>query len=531
MAARLLSLLLVLWISPSLAGAVPGGTAPATRRYREATAHSPASLHGSRHRLDWANQPALYRTYPGAERLPLPPPSTAPQPALDAIAHVASGRTRESAPIDLRMLGTLLFLARGISGSRESGGDLRVTAAAGGLYPNELYIVNGDLPELPAGVYHYDPKHAVLHRLRRGDWRPWLAHAAADERLRGLPATLVLTGIPWRSAWKYRERAYRHLYWDGGMVLAHVLAAATAAGVPATILAAFVDADVDRLLGADGRREMALALVPLGVPEPRVGPPLGAAAAPPPLKVEPSTVAAQSVDYPESLRYHAASGLAERSAVERLRAATIPPPRLGKPPGTRVALPAPARSRGDPALGAVVRRRRSTRRFAPHPITPAELAAVLERPTRGIAADFLGRRPTLLETYVIVNAVVGLPAGTYHYDRDAHALASLQTGDFRTTAGFLSLGQALAREASAVLYYLADLETVAAAFGERGYRFAELEAGIVAGRAYLAAYAVGRGATGLTFYDEDVTRFFAPHAAALDPLLVVAVGVPARRVP
>ncbi len=55
------------------------------------------------------------------------------------------------------------------------------------------------------------------------------------------------------------------------------------------------------------------------------------------------------------------------------------------------------------------------------------------------------------------------------------------------------------------------------------------DAGLVAGRAYLAAYALGRGASGLTFYDNEVTRFFSPHAAGLEPLLVVAVGVPAKR--
>jgi hypothetical protein len=58
---------------------------------------------------------------------------------------------------------------------------------------------------------------------------------------------------------------------------------------------------------------------------------------------------------------------------------------------------------------------------------------------------------------------------------------------------------------------------------------AELEAGLVAGRAYLAAHAIGRGATGLTFFDEEVRRFFSPHAAALEPLLVVAVGIPRKR--
>jgi hypothetical protein len=61
--------------------------------------------------------------------------------------------------------------------------------------------------------------------------------------------------------------------------------------------------------------------------------------------------------------------------------------------------------------------------------------------------------------------------------------------------------------------------------GNRGYRDAHLEAGILAGRVYLASYALDRGATGLTFYDDDTTKFFSPHAAGKSPLLMVAVGV------
>jgi hypothetical protein len=56
-----------------------------------------------------------------------------------------------------------------------------------------------------------------------------------------------------------------------------------------------------------------------------------------------------------------------------------------------------------------------------------------------------------------------------------------------------------------------------------------MEAGIVGGRVYIAAYALGRGATGLTFYDDDVTKFFSPHAAGKSCMLVMSIGVPGKR--
>ena len=48
--------------------------------------------------------------------------------------------------------------------------------------------------------------------------------------------------------------------------------------------------------------------------------------------------------------------------------------------------------------------------------------------------------------------------------------------------------------------------------------------GIAGGRAYLAAYALGFGASGLTFYDAEVVRFFSPRAAGHDAIFVTALG-------
>ena len=62
------------------------------------------------------------------------------------------------------------------------------------------------------------------------------------------------------------------------------------------------------------------------------------------------------------------------------------------------------------------------------------------------------------------------------------------------------------------------------ALGGRGYRAAALEAGIEGGKTYLAAYAIGLGATGLTFFDDDVTRFFSPPAARQGVMFLVACG-------
>ena len=71
---------------------------------------------------------------------------------------------------------------------------------------------------------------------------------------------------------------------------------------------------------------------------------------------------------------------------------------------------------------------------------------------------------------------------------------------------------------------LRSAETLELFLGFRRPRLVNLEAGIAGGRAYLAAYSLGFGASGLTFYDAEVVRFFSPRAADEDAIFVTALG-------
>src|SRR5207302_1088120 len=71
---------------------------------------------------------------------------------------------------------------------------------------------------------------------------------------------------------------------------------------------------------------------------------------------------------------------------------------------------------------------------------------------------------------------------------------------------------------------MADIHQVTSRLGPRGYRAALLEGGVAGGRLYLAAYSLKLGATGTTFYDDEVTKFFSPHAAGKSPTLAIGIG-------
>jgi len=146
-----------------------------------------------------------------------------------------------------------------------------------------------------------------------------------------------------------------------------------------------------------------------------------------------------------------------------------------------------------------------------------------------VPADFLDAMGTQLNhLYLIVHAVEGLEPGAYVFHRGHGLLECLKQGNFRDQAGYLGLEQQLPADAAVDIFFLADLRPILQRFGNRGYRAAQLEAGILGGKLYLAAYAQHFGATGLTFYDDDAIRFFSPHAEGKSAVFLVALGNSAK---
>ncbi len=434
----------------------------------------------SAHLLDWENRPHPFKQYLGLEARALP----------HQLAH-------------------LLRWGAGVVRTRTlPGGDaynFRTYSSAGALYPVELYLVCAELEVLQAGVYHFHPRELALRQLRRGDVRGALAESASAPGLTEAASVLVLTGIHWRSAWKYQARAYRHLFWDAGTMLANLLALAFSGGIEARLLTGFVDAKVDRLVGADGEREWSLALLALGRAAP--APPCGELE---PLQLEVAPLSRREVPDPLASALNAASRLTDADDVRRYRASA----RAG------VAAPSPP-DWGKP-LETILRRRGSIRDFSARPVPVSMLAAILERTAAPIPLDV----PPCNEIFVIANAVEGIEPGVYRF-RPPDGFELVRAGSFRRQAGYLCLEQPLGALAAGTIFLLAALGPLLDTLGNRGYRAAQLEAGIRTGRIYLGAYASGLAATASTFYDDDVSRFLAPGTGK-SPLLAAAIGYPAR---
>ena len=393
-------------------------------------------------------------------------PRDLPDPGVAATA-VLAGHPVPARPLDAAQLGRILFLGAGVVRTAERNGRrllFRAAGSAGARFPLEVYASTRGVPGVPDGVHWYDPvRHALVQ----------VGPAAA-----GGTTTLIVTGVPWRTAWRYAERGFRHLYWDGGTLLAQLAAAVASTGRAPRLRTLFPDVRVRDLVGADGVHEFPLALLTLGDGEPAI-----AATGPatrghlPPVEFPLYTTAQRAGDRDE----------------------------LGEPWPAGDPLPdAPAAE----SLDAVVRRRGSQRRMDRTRTVPREtLEWATAAALRGIDVPH----------WVVVHGVEGVPPGVYRWP---DLSVPLRTGDLRGELERVCIGQSLAAEAAYVVIAAVGNDGL----DDRGYREVQLAAGLVEGRLHLAAYALGVSATGMTFLDSDVPALLG-RPDDLIALLFTCVGV------
>lgn len=505
----------------------------AARQYHSGTKHSYLSIRMHPPLLDWDNKPLPFKIYPTLEITRLPRDfNDSGMPALDAISTSVPEPGKELIP-DLETLAQILFFTAGVTRSKkhaEGETFFRAAACTGALYEVDLYIVCTDLaarlgPGLPAGIYHFGAAEFGLRQLRSGDFRQIVIEATAGHpAVAKAPVIVICTGTYWRNAWKYHSRTYRHFGWDNGTILANLLAISTSARLPAQIVMGFVDSQINNLLGLNTEREVGFSIASLGwqnAPTPK----------PPelvPLELPIVPYSREEVDYPAMRKMHEASSLDVSNEISAWRSKAYSHTLPAAKGATSLQFPEDSKLPKD-TVEQVIARRGSTRQFSRDPLTLAQLSLMLDRATRGIPIDFVPPFGQLNDLYLIVNSVVNLTSGAYVYQRESKQLELLKAGNFRDRAGYLGLEQQIPSDAAVDVFFLADLKKILEQYGNRGYRAVQLEAGILGGKLYLAAYAQRLGASGLTFYDDDVVSFFSPHARGKSAIFLMALGRSAPR--
>jgi SagB-type dehydrogenase family enzyme len=509
-----------------------------SRDFHEFTKHSEVSIQTPGHRLDFGNKPNPFKFYTKLPSKPLPTVFPKPEAGtLTAISRIGSVGQLPS-EINIMVIAEILFFTAGVTRSLQYDTDtiyMRAASATGALYPIELYLACEDITGLKAGVYHFNPGDFSLTLLREGDYRLHLSEAAGDDTsIQTSPAVIVFSSIAWRNAWKYRDRSYRHWFWDSGVMAANLLATVNSIDLRINFNVGFFDDVVNRLVCVENRQEAVIALASIGVGLSKKNTPnnnkeVGRAEISI-LRHETLPLSEKGqVEYPMIWKIHEASNLQSKDEVKKwIDADKIIKKNSAAQASILDSIPLlPANYSNDPPLSDIILLRGSSRQFARKPISFAQLCNILHSSATGIPLDFTkGGKVSITDAYFIANDVEGLPRGSYYFNRNSESLDLLKRDVHRDVSGYLCLWQSLFSDASIVFFLMTPLEQVIASYGNRGYRAAQFEAGIIAGKIYLAAYAQGIGASGSTFFDDAVTEFFSPHATDKSTMIAIGVGVP-----
>ncbi|MGD9973132.1 MAG: SagB/ThcOx family dehydrogenase [Desulfatirhabdiaceae bacterium] len=504
---------------------------PTSRTYHESTSYDRKNM--DRTVLDWQNQPMPYKIYPEMTPLHLPEIKDFYSGAL---SHVMAGACTSSCQNSLIMedLAKILYLANGLTGkSRQGASDFyfRSAPSAGALYPNEIYLVWSGSSELPSGVFHCGVFNRSLTPLRDGNFVP--VFQTGQDAIKSNPvAVFVVSGMFFRSAWKYRRRAYRYVLLDAGHVMENLRLAIRAAGKTCRVSYAFDDPDVNNLLGLDPEREVAIGFIqvygntsqtdrpdhPQEIP---VVEPL-------PESIRRSGRASDTeIRYQEILDIHLAGkhivtpDTTPEDVLTRLGLSYAPFKSIDFPdealPDTDPNSPLP--------YAKTVLIRRSRRNYISHPIRVNQVMFMLNlisnvwQNLSGVAHGVASR----LATGLLIGNVDGIAPGFYLLDAEKRFLNRVFEGDVIPKMAHVCLDQHWLANAGVHFLFLTNLDMIDRQWGARGYRYAMTLAGHMGHAVYLGATALGLGACGIgALYDSEARNLLGLNTESALVYLVAA---------
>lgn len=193
--------------------------------------------------------------------VPLPRPELqGTMPLEQALQQRRSRREFAAGPLALRDVGQVLWAAQGVTDAR----GLRTVPSAGALAALEIYLVAGNVSDLPTGVYRYQPAAQSLAPIQAGDPRSKVAALALGQSaLREAPATLLIAGVYSRTRQRYGDRAERYVHIEVGHAAQNVYLQCTARGLATVLIGSFDDAALRAALALPPDHAP-LALMPFG---------------------------------------------------------------------------------------------------------------------------------------------------------------------------------------------------------------------------------------------------------------------------
>ncbi|MBY9016250.1 MAG: SagB/ThcOx family dehydrogenase [Candidatus Lokiarchaeota archaeon] len=164
----------------------------------------------------------------------------------------------------------------------------------------------------------------------------------------------------------------------------------------------------------------------------------------------------------------------------------------------------------------VIKNRHSTRKFTEEPLSFMDLSLLLFGMSglNRIFPQFSFRTvPSAgglypIEIYPVVNNVMNLQGGLYHYDIQKHSIELLKEGDFRRKVAEGCLDQKMVFNSAVNFIWTAVIGRSQWKYLQRCYRYIYLDVGHIGQNFYLIAEALGLGACTIgALYDDELNQF------------------------
>ena len=184
-----------------------------------------------------------------------------------------------------------------------------------------------------------------------------------------------------------------------------------------------------------------------------------------------------------------------------------------------IQLPTP-KVAGAKSLEEVINKRRSIRKYSDSSLGLNEVSQLLWAASMVPSAGAI--YPMVI--YIVVKNVSNLEPGIYRYSSSNHSLEKPIEGNKGDSLAKACLGQSFVAKAPVNIVVTAIYKKVKAGYGERGIRYAIMEAGHISQNVYLQAEALELGTVAIgAFYDDYVSEVL-ELSPEEKPLYVMPVG-------
>jgi len=195
------------------------------------------------------------------DTIKLPEPDYDSKTSIEkALLERRSVRGYKKESLTLVEVSQLLWAAQGISNKR----GFRTAPSAGALYPLEVYLVVGDVNDLPEGIYQYKPHKHELLKIADGDKRSELCTAALGQGcIKQCAAVIVFSAVYERTTKKYGERGIKYVHMEVGHAAQNVHLQVVSLNLGTVVVGAFNDNEVKRIMDMTDK-EQPLCIMPIG---------------------------------------------------------------------------------------------------------------------------------------------------------------------------------------------------------------------------------------------------------------------------